>query len=761
MKRFLWAAGALLLLLAAATLALPSLVNVEQFRGVIRAELEKSLARPVEFSGMRLRPWPLSIALENVRVAEDAAFATGRPFLQCREIDVHVDLLALLRSSIRIDDFTLDAPALELVRTGERWNYATLGRASGEGPSSPVRLKRLAVRDGSLAISELGRADSRTVYDGLQLTLRDVEPGRPFGLSLASKLGVGFEGQGNPLQGKLTATKASLPLLTRIERLEGTLDGAADITSADTVVSATGRLDLSNARYRGAPVTAPNIHADFRLKQDTASSRTDIEALKLVMAGSALNVTGAWPRVQVKGGGLAFGDLTRTASAFAIPLPTGVTAKGEVAVDLAFDEGAAVQGSIRAVNLELAGSSLKQPVRTPDLTLAITPRRIVSREFTAETAGARLRAQFALEGYNAAAPVIDATLQSDASPLPDLLRLARAYGVGGVDTLGDARGTAALDVRVTGPVRDPARLRFSGKGSLRDALLKAAAVDQATFDFAGDSVRLTAGRVKYEGFVLDNVRTTLKLLGESQFRLDPLVMDLFGGHHDGAVTIDNRGPAPKLQLRSKLERADADQLLSRFTGLQKIVHGAFTANGDLSLTLDDQVARSLTGQLQLKLTDGKLAGVNFLDEVAGLGKFLQWVKKRDQFTSFLEIAGALTLANGVASSEDLRLRLDKATVSSSGTLNLVDQALRMRTVTTLGKALSDEVGGTRVGGFMNTAFSNRAGELVIPALLTGTFAKPKFAPDTEAIARARVQTFEPEKAKQQVEKIFDIFRKKK
>ena len=81
-------------------------------------------------------------------------------------------------------------------------------------------------------------------------------------------------------------------------------------------------------------------------------------------------------------------------------------------------------------------------------------------------------------------------------------------------------------------------------------------------------------------------------------------------------------------------------------------------------------------------------------------------------------------------------------------------------VTTLGRALADEVGGSRIGGFLNTAFSNKAGELVIPAMVTGSLAKPKFGPDAEAMARLRVQSFEPEKAKEQVQKIFDIFRKK-
>jgi len=53
------------------------------------------------------------------------------------------------------------------------------------------------------------------------------------------------------------------------------------------------------------------------------------------------------------------------------------------------------------------------------------------------------------------------------------------------------------------------------------------------------------------------------------------------------------------------------------------------------------------------------------------------------------------------------------------------------------------LGNTRAGGFMNAAFSNSAGELVLPAIVTGSFKQPKFAPDLKAVVELQKQKFIP------------------
>jgi hypothetical protein len=69
----------------------------------------------------------------------------------------------------------------------------------------------------------------------------------------------------------------------------------------------------------------------------------------------------------------------------------------------------------------------------------------------------------------------------------------------------------------------------------------------------------------------------------------------------------------------------------------------------------------------------------------------------------------------------------------------VDQTVDMRLVAVLSKEHSAAVGGTRVGGYMTTALSDRSGQLVIPMILTGTMTDPRFAPDLRRVAEMKLE----------------------
>jgi uncharacterized protein involved in outer membrane biogenesis len=71
---------ALVLLVAIAIFALPSLVNVNQYHDKIQAELQQKLHRPVKLGDLKLKLLPFSIAVSNAEIGEDAKFNTGRPF---------------------------------------------------------------------------------------------------------------------------------------------------------------------------------------------------------------------------------------------------------------------------------------------------------------------------------------------------------------------------------------------------------------------------------------------------------------------------------------------------------------------------------------------------------------------------------------------------------------------------------------------------------------------------------------------------------
>src|SRR5208283_687427 len=73
----------------------------------------------------------------------------------------------------------------------------------------------------------------------------------------------------------------------------------------------------------------------------------------------------------------------------------------------------------------------------------------------------------------------------------------------------------------------------------------------------------------------------------------------------------------------------------------------------------------------------------------------------------------------------------------------VNQGLNLHVTAVLSKGFSQSVGGTGVGGYLNTALANKNGELVLPILITGTMNHPLVAPDIEQLAQMKLKNLLP------------------
>src|SRR5688572_20661172 len=186
-RRTVFVAATALLLLCAAVLALSHL-GVNRYRGEVQAKLAERLQRDVSIGSMRVSFLPLRLRVEKAVIGEDPRFPTGRPFARAEELSVRVGLLALLRGRIEPQSVELRRPAIELVRNADGvWNVTSLGddRRSGGG----LVLNRLIVTGGQVAVTNLTARDRRRlIYDGIDLTLDDYAPDRPFRLVLTAKL---------------------------------------------------------------------------------------------------------------------------------------------------------------------------------------------------------------------------------------------------------------------------------------------------------------------------------------------------------------------------------------------------------------------------------------------------------------------------------------------------------------------------------------------------------------------------------------------
>ncbi len=110
------------------------------------------------------------------------------------------------------------------------------------------------------------------------------------------------------------------------------------------------------------------------------------------------------------------------------------------------------------------------------------------------------------------------------------------------------------------------------------------------------------------------------------------------------------------------------------------------------------------------------------------------------------MSATFDVRNGVANTNDLKAALDVGTMAANGSVNLVNEALAMHLTAVLSQAYSQSVGGTGVGGYLNTALGNKNGELVLPVIVTGTMSHPTVMPDVQKLAEMKLNNIIPNAA---------------
>ena len=70
----------------------------------------------------------------------------------------------------------------------------------------------------------------------------------------------------------------------------------------------------------------------------------------------------------------------------------------------------------------------------------------------------------------------------------------------------------------------------------------------------------------------------------------------------------------------------------------------------------------------------------------------------------------------------------------------------MHLTAALNKQYSQSVGGTGVGGYLNTALGNKNSELIIPVIISGTMSHPVVTPDVQKLAEMKLNNIVPNAA---------------
>jgi AsmA protein len=402
------------------------------------------------------------------------------------------------------------------------------------------------------------------------------------------------------------------------------------------------------------------------------------------------------------------------------------------------------KGDLTLKQIVIRGSKISDPIQA-NYNLAITrPQNLIqikSGELKLGTIPVSLSGEI---DAGATPSNLNIRLNTQGAPLSDMAHLASAFGVS-LSPGTQVKGTMNADVTAKGSMSDP---QFLGSLVLKNVDLSGGSTNVRVPDLnmqLHGGATITASSITAHDIVLSNVRAEGKLKN-GVIQLSPLTANVFGGTENGTWTLDTRPATPLCSVNAKLTGVDANKLLSATSSLKNTLYGSLAADGNLSFALSSStdLARTLNGTLGFNVTNGELKNVNILKALSAVGKFTGSAAAQGQSgTPLKRLSGNLNIQNGVANTNDLIATLNEGSLSAKGAVNLVDQGVNMHMIAVLTKGVSQQVGGSAIGGYLNSALANNKGELVMPVLVTGNLSNPTFSPDVNAIAEMKLKNLLP------------------
>ena len=170
--------GILIVLLVAAILALPFIIDLNKYQDQYKPLIEEALNRKVVLKDIRLTIWPrIGARVAGFAVLDDPAFG-ATPFTSLTSLDVGVKLMPLLSGKVEVEEITIRNPVITVIKNKNGvLNISTIGRAGAKLPNTPSRAP-IPSTEGPLKILALLTVDRVSIVSG-KLTYRDLSAAKP------------------------------------------------------------------------------------------------------------------------------------------------------------------------------------------------------------------------------------------------------------------------------------------------------------------------------------------------------------------------------------------------------------------------------------------------------------------------------------------------------------------------------------------------------------------------------------------------------
>jgi len=207
--------------------------------------------------------------------------------------------------------------------------------------------------------------------------------------------------------------------------------------------------------------------------------------------------------------------------------------------------------------------------------------------------------------------------------------------------------------------------------------------------------------------------------------LNPMKLNMYQGSLAGKASVDVRTDTPKSAIKLNVKNIQVNPLLQDVAG-KDILEGATHAQLSLNMKGDNaaRIKKTLNGGGKLTFKNGAIKGIDLAAMVRNVKVAFGLAEKSAERpkTDFTELKAPFTIKNGLVNTPKTSLKSPLLRIIASGDADLVKETLDMR--------VEPKV----VGSIKGQGDKSKHSGLMVPVVISGTFAQPKFRPDLKSAA---------------------------
>ncbi len=327
MKRVAGIIGIVVVFLLAVAVALPFLIDGNQFRPALESRLTAALGRPVKLGDLKISLFSGGAVATDLSISDDPAFSKS-PFLEAESLKVDVEMLPLiLHRKLNVTGITIEQPQIHVIETAAGvFNFSSIGAKSGTSPTpsaapepaaTPDRapdlsVARIEISNGRITFEKKAPGARPNAIDKLDLVAKNFSPGAAFPVSISAGVAGGgtikIDGTAGPFDSG-DAVETPFSAKFHIDHLDlvgsglvhpddgiagmASLDGSAQ--SARGTINATAKFSAEHLVLAkgGSPAPKP-ISVDFSLSHHLDNQSGEVRKMAVHLGSVDANLGGTY-----------------------------------------------------------------------------------------------------------------------------------------------------------------------------------------------------------------------------------------------------------------------------------------------------------------------------------------------------------------------------------------------------------------------------------------------------------------------------------